>query len=304
MPLDPGDITKIGEAVAAAYGPYALAGVLLAIFAGVVIALKITAPEARRLTIAEMKDPEGEVAKMRAEERSELLSELRDEVDALDAITTLRVADLETRFIGKIDGLPKPDIKSVEDRLTETKNALAPLLQTVDLKNEAGETLKANAVLYTLDQVINLANALVASMFVEIEIEGEKKKVNVLQNIELFIERGIDSYQTSEEARGMAGRSKDAKARAREEAAQAMAEAAKMAADPEKRAELEEGAELATLKDIVVDIAEKQLKIPEKYTRNPSVQRRAFEIFQREQAASGGARPTSSGGGRSNGSPW
>jgi len=104
--LDPSDIEAIGRAVAAAYGPWALAGVLLAIVAGVVIALKITAPEARRLTIAEIKDPNGELAKIRAAERAEMLAAMDDKLKALKFPDPPDLAGAEARIVGAFPKLP------------------------------------------------------------------------------------------------------------------------------------------------------------------------------------------------------
>lgn len=128
MTLSPDEIRQIAEAVATAYGPYAIGGMLIglvsAVLFGIAIALKITVPFGARMVETKMLDPNGAVQKARSVE----LAAFKTEVAAI-------VED-------KTKGLKPVNIEAMQADFTELRASIEGALSNENLYAVMSAVLK------------------------------------------------------------------------------------------------------------------------------------------------------------------
>lgn len=143
--LDPADIEAIVRAIAAVTLPVAVATLLIGMTYSLLVGLKLVAPKAKKLILAELKDPESETSKQRQREQAAILKEFDAAVAA------------------KLDEAAK--------KYDELLAALEPLLATEEVKDAKGQTIEVNSLLIRLDQLIELANFVREAAIVQVTNE-------------------------------------------------------------------------------------------------------------------------------------
>lgn len=173
--LDPADIEAIVRAIAAVTLPVAVATLLIGMTYSLLVGLKLVAPKAKKLILAELKDPESETSKQRQREQAAILKEF-------DAAVSSKLDEAAKKY-------------------DELLAALEPLLATEEVKDEKGQTVEVNALLIRVDQLIELANFVREAMIVDVEAEdGTKQKGLLAPNLPHLMDKAILKAQQRQQA--------------------------------------------------------------------------------------------------------
>lgn len=110
-------------------------------------------------------------------------------------------------------------------QLKEFREAVQPLLQTTEIELEDGKTTRANAILVSIDSVVQLANALLETTLIEVKDDnGQLVKAPIGPNMKRALIETLTEYEASRKGKAMQVMSHEARERKAEEAGREMAE--------------------------------------------------------------------------------
>jgi hypothetical protein len=151
MPLDPSEVDALARAVASLAMWGTAAGLIFAVFCGILIALRITVPFGAREVERRMLDPEGVVQKARAKELENFKEEVRKDIlPAVEGIFAKKLGDLDAQR-QRVEG----ELSAVRADLAPLKKLgedLQPLLLTVDGTID-GKPAKLSAIVAQLTEL-------------------------------------------------------------------------------------------------------------------------------------------------------